>query len=396
MNSPTDGRQYIDFVAQLAASGRLIDAELVMRQAADFFSRNDLLEASFYFVASAVRHDDWKRAMPLIVTCRRSLRESLSDRGSTFAWLTIALARFASGKLRQACLAAHHAWTISERSQFQKEKCLVGEILAPATIMTGNVAQGFLVLDQTIRLAKDLRRTASLDYLLMQRALLRARYIDHPSIATGRLQKIAKRTDNLGNRASLFLECCRLEGITGNISNARFFWRQAAELLQKSSPRRTVCALRSRLAMISLAAGDSHEALVIATSALQTTDPRRDLIARLELLETIVAAQRILRPADQSNSFVNDLVQLQVITGYRGPQSLTDTINQSVNKADLNHRQIQLLTQLAPSSYIDIRSYVTKHGVSEVTAFRDLSALVRAGHLVRTGKARATRYSRRT
>lgn len=394
MNSPTDGRQYIDFVAQLAATGRLIDAELVLRQAADFFNRNDLLEASFYFVASAVRHDEWKRAMPLIMTSRRYLSESLSDRGLTFGWLTIALARFAIGKLRHACHAAHHAWTISERSEFKIEKCLVGEILAPATIMTGHVAQGFLILDQTIRLTKDLRRTASLEHLLMQRELLRARYTDQPSIAIRRLKKIAARTDNIGNRASLFLECCRLESIMGNISNARFFWRQAAELLQNSPPRRTIFALRSRLAMISLAAGDSHEALVIAASALQIMDQRRDLIARLELLEIIVAAQRILRKSHQSTSFETDLLRLQSITGFRAPQSSTDPINQTLNKTDLNHRQIQLLSQLTDDSYIDIRTYVLKHGVSEVTAFRDLSALVRAGYLMRTGKARATRYSR--
>jgi hypothetical protein len=61
---------------------------------------------------------------------------------------------------------------------------------------------------------------------------------------------------------------------------------------------------------------------------------------------------------------------------------------------DLNHRQLQLLSELAKGDALDVQDCVRLFGISRITAFRDLDALVELGLVLRLGKGRATAYRR--
>jgi hypothetical protein len=60
--------------------------------------------------------------------------------------------------------------------------------------------------------------------------------------------------------------------------------------------------------------------------------------------------------------------------------------------ASLNHRQIQALRRLRKQEFVDVQEYKFLFGISDITASRDLSSLLQTGHVVRIGRARATRY----
>lgn len=59
---------------------------------------------------------------------------------------------------------------------------------------------------------------------------------------------------------------------------------------------------------------------------------------------------------------------------------------------ELNYRQLQLLRTLRAGQFAHVPDHARAHGVSEITACRDLSDLARLGLLERVGRARATRY----
>lgn len=61
--------------------------------------------------------------------------------------------------------------------------------------------------------------------------------------------------------------------------------------------------------------------------------------------------------------------------------------------ANLNHRQIEIIEWIRATRFISVADCRKRFGVSEITALRDMDGLLRLGIVVRTGKARATRYS---
>jgi DNA-binding winged helix-turn-helix (wHTH) protein len=61
--------------------------------------------------------------------------------------------------------------------------------------------------------------------------------------------------------------------------------------------------------------------------------------------------------------------------------------------ASLNHRQIEILEWLRTTRFISVKDCQERFHSSEITALRDLSSLLKQGVVIRTGKARATRYS---
>lgn len=63
-------------------------------------------------------------------------------------------------------------------------------------------------------------------------------------------------------------------------------------------------------------------------------------------------------------------------------------------KADLNYRQMQFLQALRLGEFLSSREFAEKFKISEITAVRDLKELVRRGYLLKSGKARATRYTK--
>jgi hypothetical protein len=192
---------------------------------------------------------------------------------------------------------------------------------------------------------------------------------------------------------SLLLEGVRLQSTAGDLVAARAHWRDAAELLPSPAPRRIETVLRARLALVAFAEGGAHEALAIVRAAMQLVDRRRDLIAQAELLDVMLAAQRSLGRDVEARATRLALARILTRTGFRLPPS-AGGVAQSLAAGELNHRQLELLAELKAGSYVDVRWYGARCGVSEVTAFRDLSALVRMGYLARVGKARATRYTR--
>ncbi len=60
----------------------------------------------------------------------------------------------------------------------------------------------------------------------------------------------------------------------------------------------------------------------------------------------------------------------------------------------LNYRQIDLLRCLGADDFTDVRNVREVFGVSEITARRDLVALVKMAYLARVGSGRATKYRR--
>ena len=73
----------------------------------------------------------------------------------------------------------------------------------------------------------------------------------------------------------------------------------------------------------------------------------------------------------------------------REPDTGVDTSLLSI----LNHRQIEILEWLRSQRFLAAGDCRIKFDVSEITALRDLDGLRRQGLVVRSGKARATRYS---
>jgi hypothetical protein len=96
--------------------------------------------------------------------------------------------------------------------------------------------------------------------------------------------------------------------------------------------------------------------------------------------------------------------------GYELPQGikiLTRVRNQSLiqrksekpeHTHQLNARQLELLDRLAGPKFESIgpREYRERHGISRITATRDLAELCNAGYLVSLGRARGVRYRLRT
>lgn len=59
----------------------------------------------------------------------------------------------------------------------------------------------------------------------------------------------------------------------------------------------------------------------------------------------------------------------------------------------LNHRQIEILEWIRTVRFVSVADCRKRFGTSEITALRDMDGLRKEGFVVRTGKARATRYS---
>lgn len=59
----------------------------------------------------------------------------------------------------------------------------------------------------------------------------------------------------------------------------------------------------------------------------------------------------------------------------------------------LNHRQIEILEWIRTVRFVSVSDCRKRFGTSEITALRDMDGLRKEGFVVRTGKARATRYS---
>jgi tetratricopeptide (TPR) repeat protein len=388
-----ENKNHLALVRGLAEAGRLREAELVVRQSRETLVPGELIEARFYLASAALRTEDWKQALPLIVANRRALRHDVGSDGRAFAWLGLALARFAHGRLVQTCAAAKLALEAALAANNSLAACLAGEILGPALVMTGQISPGFEALERALDEARQLQRTVSVEHLTVQRDLLRARYVDAPAVAAARVTRLAARVKGACARVSLLLEGARLQSTAGDQAAARAHWRDAAELLPSPAPRRIETALRARLALVTFAEGGAHEALAIARAALQLVDRRRDLIAQAELLDLMLAAQRSLGKELEARATRLALARILARTGFRLPPS-AGVVAQAAVAGELNHRQLELLAELKAGSYVDVRWYGARCGVSEVTAFRDLSALVRMGYLARVGKARATRYTR--
>ena len=379
---------------ELAESGRLREAELVIRQARAVMTMAELCEARFHLLAAMLRADNWRGALPLMMANRRALRQDPAASVAAFAWLGLALARFARGRLAGAAEAAQRALTAAEEGQHRLAACLAGEILGPALMMTGQVVAGLEVLERALDHARQLQRTASVEHLVVQKQLLFARYAGDPKTALACLLRLAARLRGVGQRVSVLLECARIELILGHPATARQHWREAVSVLPSPAHRRVEAAVRARLAMLSAAEGAVHEALVIARAGLQLIDAQRDLIARAELLEITLAACRAIGHADEARAVGLELSRILRRTGFRLAPSSASRMQPVAAIAELNHRQMELISELACGNYIDIQWYVQRCGVSEVTAFRDLSALVKMGYLTRVGRARATRYTR--
>ncbi len=75
---------------------------------------------------------------------------------------------------------------------------------------------------------------------------------------------------------------------------------------------------------------------------------------------------------------------------------INDMPDEEISVSGLNHRQYGILKYLVANDFIDTATCCELFSTSEITASRDLSDLLRLGHLERLGKGRATRYTRKS
>ena len=75
--------------------------------------------------------------------------------------------------------------------------------------------------------------------------------------------------------------------------------------------------------------------------------------------------------------------------------TMSDVNSDFSHKFGLNMRQAKFMRELKIGEFKSVHDYKDRFDISELTACRDLSNLIRAGLVVRVGRARATRYTTR-
>lgn len=350
------GDEWAYVAAALASTGRAPEAEA-------------LLSAGGAGMSSEAQGFAWYHVRPARLAARRQA-------APFYARHALARALFAKGRLDQAARVAASARRYHETAfDAAYAAALDAELRVHLHGMRGELALSEAAFSAA-------RWTAA---LALSRALYRARHGDGGAA----LQGLVPETP--AQEASVLLERARLLLLAGKLDPAqRALVRAAAAIEPLAMPRfdRFFALRRFDLAV---ARGDLAEALIQLRVIESALDPRDEAILALECASRKIACLKALGRATELAEAARRFSDLRQRTGYRVPAHPVPR-DRLAAAPGLNSRQLTFLSELAPGAFTDVHAYRARFDVAEITACRDLAAMVAQGALKRCGKARATRY----
>jgi hypothetical protein len=409
-------------VGALAALGQLVDAELLLTHQRELLSEPDQAFALYHLAAGAAGRGRYEQA-------RRLLGRLFALRWSTsapvalfFVYQGIAYYRFATGRLANARGLAHRAASFARRSGSPYALLLSHELLAHVQMLTGDLLAAFASLQQALTTAAALEREDLLQSLGVSSTLYTARYRQTPSAAVAALTARLGAPADKPQKASLYLELIRQHALAGDPDAGMVVLTEAMPLVLGLGSTRFEVAMNLRLADLLGLQGMPAAALIVCQAAQRLLNAATDPVLELE----VTARQRMLLAALDHKDALADATRrvtaLERRTGCVLPPALRVTpakgdalrprqgasaaplalnrsnqLNPQVShqlNPQLNHRQEAFLRDLGADDVVDVHAYRRRFQVSEITACRDLSALARGDYLRRTGRARATRYTK--
>lgn len=387
-------------IASLAAVGQIGEAEVLLRNQTATMSPDAQVFAHVHVATASV-------AFGRYPTARRHLgraailRNATMDGASNFyLYYGLAQYRFATGRLKLATMEGHRAGAFLRRTDQDYASALWYELIGHLKVLTGDPRGGLAHFDAALKHATSLGRQEQIRSLTTSRVLYEARYARKPkdSVALLRSHIAARPLEDTFARASLLLELCRQELLRKRVADASAAFDLAVLASYGTQSRRYQATASMRLVDLLLANGAQTEALVTLQAMEKMLDDEADDLLALELSSRRLAVlSKLLETKSMPASLVaarkeelRRCAALERRTGFVRPNE--PKAKAKASDPGLNHRQVKLLAELADRQSIDVQAYRRKYDVSEITACRDLASLSRAGHLVRLGKARATRY----
>lgn len=134
-----------------------------------------------------------------------------------------------------------------------------------------------------------------------------------------------------------------------------------------------------------------HDALIYSTVAKL----RKVLASRSHWIEASDAGYQLRPDVGVVAHSLKHPATNATLTATASEPILSTGIEEDIPMSGLNHRQYGILKYLFENDFIDTGICRGLFETSEITASRDLSELLRLGHLERVGKGRATRYARK-
>jgi hypothetical protein len=188
--------------------------------------------------------------------------------------------------------------------------------------------------------------------------------------------------------ASVALERARLQLVGRKLDAGQRSLAKAAKAVEGLGLPRFDRSYALRRIDLAIARGELAEAL-IQLRLFEAALAADDAILAFEAVSRKVACLRYLGRVDELEGAAQRFSQLKAATGYIVPPHPTPRPGE---KLTLTPRQRDFLAEMRPGALADVHAYQKRFGVSEITACRDLAAMVAHGALKRLGKARATRY----
>lgn len=354
-----EGDDWAYVAAALALSGRVAESEALLRRLGAEMSAE--ARAFVWFHARPERLVPLRHVAPF------------------YAWHAVARAHFARGSLLKAERAADRAQLRLDTVFAPDEaRALNAELRVHLAGMRGDLARCEAAFASA-------RRTAGLDLSL---ALYRARH-GHGEQALSAAPAV-EATRSLGPTASLCLERARLALLDGKWEVARRALSGAAAAVEQLSLPRYDRAFALRRCDFAIERGELADAVVQLRVIEAALDQHADAILAMEVFSRKIACLAALGRSAELADAARQFSTLRRRTGYVVPQH---PIPRPGARAALNVRQLTFLAELQSEVFTDVHAYRQRFQVSEVTACRDLAAMVSAGVLKRFGKARATRYA---
>ena len=353
-DSQLEGDNGAYLAASLALTGRCGDAE-------------DLIRAVKGDMSVEAQAFSWYHAQPAVLGAFRKI-------APFYVYHAIARAYFAKGALGKALRAADRGSLHAARAfDPSHAKSLDAALRVHVHGMRGELALAMAAFE----------RSAKTETLAVSRALYQARYGDSSDALD------AARTDSPALKASLLLERARLQILCGKLDTAARTLETAAVTLEPLALPRFDRTYALRRIDLAIARGELSDCLIQLRAVDAALDPHFDAILALETLSRIVACLKVVGRPDDLARAAQRLAVLKEKTGYvvpAHPEPVRSTA------AGFNMRQRAFIAELSPGVHADVHAYRKRFDVSEITACRDLAALVARGALARRGKARATRY----
>jgi len=390
-------------LAAMCLAGRAQQAEVILKQYSQKFNRQQLVACRYYLAVGYTMSGRYKRARRYIVG-NFSKRHACNDTQSLFyIWQGLAFYRFYTGRLAQGNSASTKAFAYAVSCNFTYGRMVASEVRGHIQVLMGSVSEGVTALEHASQLAQALGNQQVLKSVTIALANYEARYNLTPSQGEEKLLGVLKALP-LGDpfaESSLRFEIARQLILDGKLKPAKNQLDVVQKSIYKHNHYRYSATLSIRYADWHFANGGSWEALHHIMAALKELDQSID---GLLIVEALMRKARILKVIGEKEAWqetIKSLTSLNKITNDHAsslflnePTSAKEMPQKLDIPKNVNHRQVKILRFLEENEFIDVSTAKTMFDVAEITVCRDLSNLVKTGHLQRVGKARATRYTR--